>query len=203
MTRGLTDVVKHLLILNILLFIIVSLPIAQHFPDLALYYPGDTRFRPYQLVTHMFMHASQSHIFFNMFGLFMFGPHVERYMGSKNFFILYFLSGFGALLAHFAVQYSLVSGMDVTQLRGMVGASGALMGVVIAFATIYPNMKLMLIFPPIPIKAKYMALFYVGIDLFSGITGAQANVANFAHLGGALTGFILTYYFFKGNSYRR
>ena len=200
---ALTDLVKHLLIINVIIFFLASSQIGSFLPDLALYFPSDTRFSPYQLVTHMFMHGSTSHLFFNMFGLFVFGPYVERYISSEKFFILYFLSGLGALLAHWGVQYYQYTAFDMTQFRGVVGASGALMGIVLAFATLFPNMRLQLLFPPIPVKAKYLAAAYVGLDLYSGLTGAQANVANFAHLGGALTGFLLTYFWFKRHNFRR
>ena len=77
------------------------------------------------------------------------------------------------------------------------------MGIVLAFATLFPNLKLMLLIPPMPVKAKYLALFYVGIDLYSGFSGAENNIANFAHLGGALTGFLLTYFWLKQSRFRR
>jgi len=200
---ALTDVVKHLLIINVVIFFLASSATGSFIPDLALYFPTDSRFSPYQLVSHMFMHADLNHLFFNMFGLFIFGPYVERYVGKKNFFILYFLAGVGAFLAHFAVQYFQYSDMGITQFRGVVGASGALMGIVLAFAVLFPDLKMMLLFPPIPIKAKYLALGYVAVDLYSGISGAQVNVANFAHLGGALTGFLLTYFWLKQTRFRR
>lgn len=201
---SLSEVVKHLIILNVLLFLLVNSPVGASFKEiLALYFPADTRFAPYQLVSHMFMHANTGHIFFNMFGLYIFGPYVERYINSKNFFILYFLSGLGALIAHLGVQFIQFNYMGVQGFPPVVGASGALMGVVLAFAVLFPNMKLMLLFPPIPVKAKWLALAYVCFDIYSGVTGAQANVANFAHLGGAATGFLLTYFWFKRGNYRR
>lgn len=199
---SLTDVVKHLLIINVVIFFLASSATGKFLPDLALYFPTDSRFSPYQMVTHMFMHADMNHLFFNMFGLFIFGPYVERYVGKKNFFILYFLAGIGAFLAHYGVQlYQATEG--VTQFRGMVGASGALMGIVLAFAVLFPDLKMMLLFPPIPIKAKYLAMAYVAFDLYSGIRGTQMNVANFAHLGGALTGFLLTFFWLKNARFRR
>ncbi len=198
----LTDVVKHLLILNVLLFFFASSAAGSFLPDLALYFPGDSRFKPYQLISHMFMHADTRHLFFNMFGLFIFGPYVERYVGKQKFFILYLLSGIGAFIAHFVVEY-FVSGGNTHNMFGVVGASGALMGIVLAFATLFPNLKLMLLIPPMPVKAKYLALFYVGIDLYSGFSGAENNIANFAHLGGALTGFLLTYFWLKQSRFRR
>ncbi len=194
----LTDVVKHLLIINVLLFFLATSAAGSFLPDLALYFPGDSRFKPYQLVSHMFMHGGTQHLFFNMFGLFIFGPYVERYVGKQKFFILYLLSGVGAFVAHFAVEYFMAEGSGIG-MPGVVGASGALMGIVLAFATLFPNLRMMLIFPPIPVKAKYLALFYVALDLYSGFSGAQNNVANFAHLGGALTGFLLTYFWLKGS----
>ncbi len=194
----LTDVVKHLLIINVILFFLVTSAAGSFMPDLALYFPGDSRFKPYQLISHMFMHADTGHLFFNMFGLFIFGPYVERYVGKQKFFILYLLSGIGAFVAHFGVEYYMAAGGS-HGMAGVVGASGALMGIVLAFATLFPNLRMMLIFPPIPVKAKYLALFYVGLDLYSGFSGAQNNVANFAHLGGALTGFLLTYFWLKGS----
>lgn len=201
---SLTEVVKHLLIINVILFFLAHSAMGSFLQNLlALYFPADTRFAPYQLISHMFMHANTGHLFMNMFGLFIFGPYVERYIGSQKFFMLYFLSGLGALIAHLGVQYYQFAAMDVTNFRPVVGASGALMGVVLAFAVLFPNMKLMLIFPPIPIKAKYLALGYVLLDLYSGVTGAQANVANFAHLGGAITGFLLTYFWFRYKNHRR
>lgn len=200
----LTDVVKHLIIINVLIHILTQTPATASFiPSLELYSPGDSRFSPYQLVTHMFKHADTRHIFFNMFGLFIFGPYVERYVGKKNFFILYFVSGFGALLAHFGVQYMEAASAGVPMLFGVQGASGALMGIVISFAVLFPDLKMMLIIPPIPVKAKYLALFYVAYDLYSGLSGASPGVANFAHLGGALTGFLLTYFWLKNARFRR
>lgn len=200
---ALTDVVKHLIIINVVIFFLASSATGSFIPDLALYFPTDTRFSPYQFVSHMFMHGDMNHLFFNMFGLFIFGPHVERYVGKQNFFILYFLSGIGAFLAHYGVQYFQLSEMGVTQFRGVVGASGALMGIVLAFAVLFPNLKMMLLFPPIPIKAKYLAMAYVAFDLYSGMSGTQNGVANFAHLGGALTGFLLTYFWLKQTRLRR
>lgn len=196
-------IVKHLIILNAILYFLYQTPAATFLPDMALYFFGDTRFSPYQLVTHMFMHGSPMHLAMNMFGLYIFGSYVERYISSQKFFFLYFLSGIGALIAHLGVQYYQHTTMGVEFFRPVVGASGCLMGVVMAFAVLFPNMKLMIIPIPVPIKAKYLAIGYVLFDLYSGLTGAQANVANFAHLGGAITGFIITYFFFKNNRLRR
>jgi membrane associated rhomboid family serine protease len=196
--NSITPIIKNLLIINVLIFVSVAMtPLGQYIPDLKVYFPGSEHFRPYQLVTHMFMHGSISHLAFNMLALFFLGPYVERYTGERNFFIFYFLCGFGAILAHIGIQYYQHFTMGIDVFPPALGASGAVMGVLIAFAVLYPNVKLMLLFPPIPIKAKYFALGYVLFDLFSGIGGFQPGVANFAHLGGAATGFILTFFWLK------
>lgn len=199
---ALTDVVKHLLIINVVIFFLAYSATGKFIPDLQLIFSSEG-FAPYQLITHMFMHADESHLFFNMFGLFIFGPHVERYVGKQKFFILYFLSGLGAVLAHFAILYYQYAPMGITNFGSVLGASGALMGIVLAFAVLFPDLKMMLLFPPIPIKAKYLALGYVALDLYSGLAGTQTGVANFAHLGGALTGFLLTYFWLKKTRLRR
>lgn len=227
-----TDVVKNLLILNVIIFFGVSLtagnlnfPLQEYFQ---LYSPISEHFKPVQLVTHMFMHGSISHLLFNMLSLFFLGPLVEQRMGPKRFLIFYLICGFGALAMHIGIDYfeylnatkgldpdaiqsilttgkynsSLISAQQAAKIYSvhevpMVGASGAIMGVIIAFATLFPNLRLMLLFPPIPIKAKYLALVLVGIDLFSGVNNQGSGIAHFAHLGGALTGFILINIWYK------
>ena len=194
----LTDVVKNLIIINVLLFFTVTMtPIGSMLPDLKLYFPSSSHFKPYQLVSHMFMHADMGHLFFNMLALYFLGPYVERFAGPKKFLTTYLLCGAGAFLAHIGIQYYQYSTMGIGQFPPALGASGAIMGIVIAFAVLFPDVKLMLLFPPIPIKAKYLGLGYVLLDLFSGVGGYQPGVANFAHLGGAVTGFILTYFWIK------
>ena len=196
----LTDVVKNLIIVNVIVFAGVWSLMGDNGYNLALFYPTSTFFEPYQLVTHMFMHANTSHLFFNMFGLFIFGPLVEQTLGMKKFFQLYLFAGFGALLLHLGIKY-----LEIYHLGGdprminapMLGASGALMGVVAAFATLFPNMRIQLLFPPIPMKAKHMALLYIGLDLYLGVSGSSTGVAHFAHIGGALFGFLFIRYFGK------
>jgi len=187
-----TDIVKHLLLLNIIVFLAAYSPLGEYLPNLSVHWVKDPRFEPYQIATHMFMHASPSHLFFNMFALYIFGPMVERYANSQRFLLLYLASGLGAVIAHMAIMYYQYSVHDVMMFPPAVGASGAIMGILIAFAVLYPNVKIMLLIPPIPIKAKYLAMVYVAIDLFSGISGYNTGVANWAHLGGAFTGFIIT-----------
>lgn len=187
-----TDIVKHLILLNVIVFLAALSPLGNYIPNLAVHWFKDPRFEPYQIVSHMFMHAGFGHLFFNMFALYVFGPMVERYASSRRFLILYLASGFGAVIAHLGIMYFQYSFQDIQSFPPAVGASGAVMGVLVAFAVLYPNVRLMLLFPPIPVKAKYLAIAYVAIDLFSGISGYNTGVANWAHLGGALTGFILT-----------
>lgn len=210
----LTDVVKHLIIINILVYAAAHLIL----PDprvLSLYYPDSEYFQPFQLVSHMFMHSelfypnmpsdeqgSIFHLLFNMATLFFLGPMVETALGPKRFLIMYLAAGFGAMLCHMGVWYLEVSGLspEVYALAmqepnfRVVGASGAVYGVLAAFAFLFPNIRLMLLFPPIPIKAKYLALGLIVIDLFSGISGISSGIAHFAHLGGAITGFLMVYF---------
>jgi len=138
-----------------------------------------------------------------MLGLFFLGPMVERALGSKDFLKLYLLAAMGALLTHIGVDYYDYLQSGIPSNRGVVGASGAIYGVVIAFATLFPNTKLMLLFPPIPIKAKYLAAAYIAFDLYNGVMRTNTGTAHFAHLGGALTGFLLVRYFFGTQRNRR
>ena len=194
----LTDVVKQLLIINAILFIISSLPIYQSLPDLALYFPGSSQFRPYQLVTYMFMHGNLSHIFFNMLMLVTFGPMLESFWGSKRFLFYYLFCGLGAVACHILFWYYEAAGLAPGQSMGsVVGASGALFGILVAYGMYFPDQQLMLLIPPIPMKAKYLVVFCIILELVMIGGGAQSNVAHFAHLGGALFGFLLILYWRK------
>lgn len=200
----LTDVVKQLLIINGILFLISKLPLYQYFPDLALYYPGSVSFRPYQIVTHMFMHGNLSHLFFNMFMLATFGPMLEALWGSKRFLFFYLFCGIGAILIHLLFWYIEINGLDAFQHAmylqrsgSVVGASGALFGVLVAYGMYFPNQQLMLLFPPIPIKALYLVIFSIILELVMVAQGAQTQIAHFAHLGGALFGFLIITYWRK------
>lgn len=186
-----TEVVKHLLIVNVLVFLAVNvmhfggqvrLPNGQFLSMLAMFYPGSEHFALYQVVTNMFAHGDFGHLLFNMLSLFFIGPMVEQGLRSKRFLLYYLLCGFGALGVHLLFMHP----------EGAVlGASGAIYGVFIAFAVMYPNVQLMLLFPPIPVKAKYLVPIIIGLDLVLGISGTATGIAHFAHIGGALTGFIL------------
>jgi membrane associated rhomboid family serine protease len=185
--NNLPPILKNLIIINVLVFIaqLTLDPIMGLTNKLALWPIGTEEFRPYQIATHMFTHGFFFHIFFNMFALWMFGKELENYWGPKRFLFFYLVCGVGAAAAHLGVEYLTGSGAPA------VGASGAVMGVLVAYAYLFPNTQL-IIFPiPIPVKAKWVVMGYVAIDLFSGVTGRATGVAHFAHLGGALTGFIL------------
>ena len=178
-----TPVVLNLIIINALVFV------AQMVFDstwgltnrMALYSYNSGLFEPYQLVTHMFAHGGFFHILFNMYALWMFGSVLERVWGPKRFLIFYLVCGLAAGLT----QMFLVSG------GAAIGASGAIMGLLAAFAYTFPNTQFYILPFPFPIKAKYMAAIYAAIDLFGGFSGSTDNVAHFAHLGGLAMGFIL------------
>ena len=197
-------VVKNLLIINVLFFIANFALGARFFIEgegptvlnviFGLWPVQTPLFKPYQFFTHMFSHASLGHIFFNMFGLWMFVKILENLWGSKRFLIFYIACGLGAAVAHLIVQYLTGS------IAFAVGASGAVMGIFIAFGYLFPNTELYLMFIPIPIKAKYLMLGLVALDLFGGFAQISGdNIAHFAHLGGALTGFILVLFWNKTN----
>jgi len=137
----------------------------------------------------MFLHAGFSHIFFNLFALWMFGQAIENYWGTQRFALYYFLTGIGAAILHMLVAYSVGAG-DVPT----IGASGAVYGILLAFGMMFPNRRIILLIPPIPIKAKYFVAIFGAIELFSGFMRTSSGVAHFAHLGGMLVGFILIKY---------
>ena len=184
--NNLSDVVKKLLIINGIMFLGAEV-LPQYRGLLAMWHPQSDNFQPFQIVSHMFMHGNLSHLMFNMLSLFFLGPYVERALGAKRFVILYFVAGFAAMAAHFLLVANPV-----------VGASGAIYGVVFAFIIMFPDVKLMLLIPPIPIKAKFLAIGLVAYDLIMGLQGTSGT-AHFAHLGGALAGVILILVWRKSN----
>jgi len=255
--------VKNLLIINVLMFV-ATISLESSFDinlikTLGLYNWQSDLFRPYQLVTHMFLHGSFMHIFFNMFALWMFGSVLEQHWGAKRFFVYYFVTGLGAAILHMITGSLMLSGIanatdlylsnpnydsfvtfidnyvprassndvinnflaawnsDLTNQGYIdesilfvnkifeaksniptVGASGAVFGLLLGFGMLFPNTVLMLIFPPIPIKAKYFVIIYGAIELYLGLQNSvNDNVAHFAHLGGMLFGFILIKYWNK------
>jgi membrane associated rhomboid family serine protease len=266
--RGLSlpPVVKNIILINIILYVATVLfgdaPDGFMVRHLALHSVRSPLFEPHQIVTHIFMHGSVTHIFFNMFAVFMFGRILEQLWGSKKLLIFYTITGLGAAFVHLTVNYFQVNHMldlvnqfnhspnynlfdqiinkylggppsealksfkqewfykpddasFIPQARDIVsrvaemyidiptvGASGAVFGLLIAFAMMFPDVELMLIFLPIPIKAKYFVPFYALAELFFGVAGFKGdNIAHFAHLGGALFGFILVR-IWKRNQFR-
>jgi len=194
-------VIKNLLIINVIFFIATYINQEFMVKTFALFYPTTPYFHWWQPLTYMFMHGGFWHIFFNMYSLFIFGCIVEQVIGSKKFLIFYLICGLGAAAVHMAVQ-SL--GSPISQMTPTVGASGAIYGVIIAYAMLFPNAQLTLLFPPVTLSAKWMAVIFIAIELITGITGTQEGVAHFAHLGGVLFGWLLiTYWKKKGTLYNR
>ncbi|WP_147679121.1 rhomboid family intramembrane serine protease [Algibacter pacificus] len=242
-----SETVKHLIIINVIMFIgTLFIGHGSFYQWFAMYFPQNELFKPWQLITHMFMHGggdlqnlSITHLLFNMFALWMFGTPVEQTLGSKRFLFIYISAGLGAVLLQIGFYYfqylpsynellsSGLSAEDIKQMltnnqtianvtqsqitllkdiypafnASMVGASGCIMGVMAAFAMMNPNAELMMIFLPIPIKAKYFIPGIIILDLISGVTGqsffSPSNTAYMAHVGGAITGFLMMYYWKK------
>lgn len=189
-------VVKWLLITNVAIFVLGMLPIGTYADGTsrvldhiflqygALWPPSSEFFRPWQYFTTMFLHADVFHLLMNMFVLWMFGSEVENHLGSRRLAIFYLLSGLGASLLH--TIFTVIDG----SVSPAVGASGAISGVMIAYAMLFPDRIILLFF--IPMKARWAAVFYIGYSIFRGVSNSPTdNIAHFAHLGGALTGFIL------------
>lgn len=212
-------VVKNLIIINALFFLAESiLPNGMGnllVNKLGLYCWESPDFKFYQLVTHMFLHGSVSHLFFNMFALWMFGRALEYDMGSQRFLTYYMLTGIGAGVLQLAVNSfelsQLRDAVDASMASGVmdphaggavqaylervtIGASGAVFGVLLAFGMMHPNTIIMLLIPPIPIKAKYFVVIYGVLELYLGFSGAESGIAHFAHVGGMLFGFVLLWY---------
>ncbi|MGB3463395.1 rhomboid family intramembrane serine protease [Rhodanobacter lindaniclasticus] len=147
-------------------------------------------FRPWQLVTYAFMHGGLPHIAFNMFALFMFGGTIERTFGARNFIVYYFVCAIVAAIAQLLVLHY----FSPEKFFPTLGASGAIFGLLLAFGMLYPHEKMMLIFLPVPIPAWIFVIGYAAVELVLGVTGTQAGVAHFAHLGGMVGGIVLIQY---------
>ena len=202
-------VTRNLIIINTLILIITSFSKNFMYETFALFYPASPFFHWWQPVTHMFMHGGFGHLFFNMFTLYMFGTVLERVWGGKKYLLFYMVTGLGAALLHTGVewlqtlhwQHIIQTGdpsaaIAATQsMRAMlstptVGASGAIYGLLLGYAMLFPDSIMTLIFPPISMKAKWFVLVFAVIELLMGVLGSD-GVAHFAHLGGMLFGFIL------------
>ncbi len=177
-------VVINIIIINVLVFL-AQIAFDGHTGwltnRLALWHPRTGNFRFYELITHMFTHAGWMHLLFNMYALWLFGSMLERNWGGVKFLIFYLICGLGAAVAQLYVVPSPVPA---------VGASGAVMGLLAAFAYTYPNVQFFIIPFPFAIRAKWIVVAYAAIDLFGGISGGD-GIAHFAHLGGLATGFLL------------
>ncbi len=233
-----TDAIKHLIIINAILFIAPQILQLDFTNILALHFPKNEHFGFWQYVTHIFMHGSFPHILFNMYGLWAFGAPLEQIWGRNKFLFFYFSAGIGAGLIYTLVNYYqfnnifelfLSAGLTENEvieilkigstndarLTGIitqeqfqeiwslyhtpaVGASGAVYGVLVAFGMYFKDAKLALIFFPVPIAAKYFIPILIVFDLFFGMTRySVGNIAHFAHVGGALIGFLIAWYWKK------
>ena len=153
-------------------------------------------FMPWQLLTYGFLHGNTTHIFFNMFGLWMFGRDIERFMGSQRFLIYFIVCMVGAGIVQLIVA-GIQGGLYPT-----VGASGGVFGVLLAYGLTFPNRIVVPLFPPIPMRAITFVFIYGGLELYLGVSGGAPGVANFAHLGGMLFGFLLIQYWRRGRGRR-
>ncbi|MEO6253466.1 MAG: rhomboid family intramembrane serine protease [Ferruginibacter sp.] len=214
-----TPVVLNLIIINVLVYFAQMAFGGSNEPNqvydlFALHHYQSEVFRPYQVVTHMFMHGGFFHLLFNMFALWMFGTNVERVWGPKRFLIFYLICGLGAAIAqmgsyafdfwqidHLALSTEeMAQYQDILRRSATVGASGAIMGVLAAFGYLFPNTQL-IIFPlPIPIKAKWAIMGIIALDVFGGISKVPGdNIAHFAHIGGALIGLLIVWLWNRTN----
>ncbi|MCR5326669.1 MAG: rhomboid family intramembrane serine protease [Bacteroidales bacterium] len=196
-------VTKNLILVNVLVFVATIINENYMIGTFGLFYPTSPYFRWWQVITHMFMHGGFWHILFNMYTLFIFGVVVERIIGSKKFLLFYFICGFGAAALQMGTQYiemqaflgsdSKLALESIMALKSTptVGASGAIYGVLIGYAMLFPQSKLTLIFPPVTLSAKWMVIIFAVIELFTGVVGFADGVAHFAHLGGMLIGWIM------------
>jgi membrane associated rhomboid family serine protease len=234
-------ITRNIILINVLVFIVFTLLNNQAlYVKFAAFYPFSPYFKSWQIITHMFMHGSFMHILFNMFTLFSFGPVLEKTLGEKKYFILYFVSGLGAFFLYnlwnfievqqiqsslesfgfningylggesvpftgssssIAAQQKLVEDLQSIISVPMVGASGAIFGVIAAFATMYPDAEIGIMFIPIPVKVKYVLPVIVIGSVILGVTGNAGGIAHLAHVGGAIVGFVLAK-IWKGNQFR-
>ena len=206
--------VKHIILINVLMLVLTYLnnPLMSKWFALD---PITFLWKPWQLVTYMFMHGGLGHLFFNMYTLFIFGTVLERVWGTKKFLVFYFVTGLGAALIHTGVEWiqmqswlskaaegsaAAMSAIHVLKMTPTVGASGAIYGVLMGYAMLYPDSMLTLLFPPVSLKAKWFVLIFAAIELLTGVTGTGGGIAHFAHLGGLIFGFALIWYWKKNRT---
>ncbi len=225
-TSNTPPVVKNLIIINVIAFVLYWIlgraGLINLNGVLGMFYIQSPFFKPWQVVTHMFMHGSMMHIFFNMWALWIFGKTLESVWGGKRFLVYFFVTGLGAAFLHQLVQYiELIPTINAvkaqygfetltyerlreisTSYPGLyqalrtptVGASGAVFGILLAFGMLFPNTPLFIIPFPFPIKAKWLVIGYGALELYLGVTQSGSSIAHFAHLGGMIFGFILIKY---------
>lgn len=211
-------VTRNIIIINFLIWIISDLSHDFMYEKFALFYPKSPYFHWWQFVTHMFMHGGFWHVFFNMFTLYMFGSVLERVWGPKKYLMFYFVTGLGAAALHTGVEWiqclhwehivntgaaadAIAANRSIQALcmTPTVGASGAIYGLLLGYAMLFPDSRMTLLFPPITLKAKWFVLIFAVIELLTGVTGVGGGIAHFAHLGGMLFGLILILWWKKGN----
>jgi rhomboid family protein len=251
-----TPVMSNLIVINVVMLLatytasrVFDIDLVQIF---GLHYPESEYFRPWQLVTYMFMHSGLSHLFFNMFSLWMFGQTLEVAFGSKRFLFYYLFTGLGAMSLHLFVLFLEIAPMQraaneiimnytpeafgafmdtyfpgrlsvpantITNattgseiiyrcIHGMmdvptVGASGAVYGILLAFGVLFPNVRIFLLFPPIPLKAKWFVVIFALIEVYLGFMQPGSSVAHFAHVGGMLFGFLLLLHWKRNGTIRQ
>lgn len=214
-------VTRNLIIINIIVFVLMLLPNCTDFFTrwFALFYPSSRLFRFWQPITYMFVHGGFWHILFNMYTLFIFGSVVERMIGERKYLLFYLICGVGAAACHIGVQaieasqyangvalgnQAAVQALATLKMTPTVGASGAIYGLLLAYAMLFPDSRLTLIFPPVTLSAKWMVIIFAGIELVTGMTGTGAGIAHFAHLGGMIFGFaLIKYWKAKGTLFDR
>jgi membrane associated rhomboid family serine protease len=183
----LPPITKALILINVAAFCLDLFSNGILTPLFALW-PLADGFLPWQVITYAFLHASVSHLFFNMLGLWMFGAELEQVWGTRRFVQFYTASVLAAALTQLLV--AAVTGF----VYPTIGASGGLFGLLLAFGMTFPNRTIMPLFPPIPMKAKVFVAVYGALELIFGVTGAVSGVAHFAHLGGMLGGYLMLMY---------
>ena len=196
MMPSMPSVTRTLLVANVAIFGLQVLTQNAFLPAFALWplaspdYPGAPSFEVWQLVTYGFLHGDWTHLFFNMFALYMFGGDIERLLGAQRFVQYYLVCVVGAAVAQLVVM----SGMSTPPLP-TVGASGGVFGLLLAFGMAFPRRRILLIFPPIPMPAWLFVTLYGMLELYLGVTGSRVGIAHFAHLGGMAAGYaMLTYW---------
>jgi membrane associated rhomboid family serine protease len=201
MFRAIPPVTRTLISVNVVMFV-AELLLGDAFTVTFALWPIQSTapfgFQPWQILTYSFLHGGVGHLFFNMFALYMFGGELERLWGPKRYLNLYLASVISAAFAQLAV-----SSLAAVEPYPTIGASGGVFGLLLAFALYFPSRTVVLLFPPIPMPAWLFVTLYGGLELYLGVTGTQAGVAHFAHLGGMLGAWLLIQYWRGRPPFRR